>query len=85
MRVQVPPSAPHPSRGDCRGIANRLGSFHPRNPCEPCGFLETIRPGLQEVLQGRRGTLAVVEAGGTLRVGDAVTVLPTTDRIAPHG
>jgi MOSC domain-containing protein YiiM len=44
-------------------------------PCEPCAFIEGIRPGLREGLQGRRGTLAVVEGGGTLRVGDAVAEL----------
>ena len=44
-------------------------------PCEPCGFVEGVRPGLKARMEGRRGTLAVVEAGGTLRVGDSVLVL----------
>jgi len=42
-------------------------------PCEPCGFLEKVRPGLRARLEGRRGTLATVETGGTIRAGDAVT------------
>jgi len=41
-------------------------------PCEPCAFVEGVRPGLRARLEGRRGTLATVEAGGTLRVGDPV-------------
>lgn len=41
-------------------------------PCEPCAFVEGIRPGLRARVEGRRGTLAVVESGGTLRVGDPV-------------
>jgi len=44
-------------------------------PCEPCAFVEGIRKGLQERMQGRRGALAVVEAGGTLRVGDPIVRL----------
>jgi MOSC domain-containing protein YiiM len=44
-------------------------------PCEPCAFVEGIRPGLRARMEGRRGTLAVVEAGGTLRVGDPVEIL----------
>ncbi len=47
-------------------------------PCEPCSFIEGIRPGLRERLRGRRGTLAVVEEGGALRAGDSCTVSGTS-------
>ena len=40
--------------------------------CEPCSRMDEIRPGLQERLRGRRGTLTAVEAGGVIRVGDAI-------------
>jgi hypothetical protein len=40
--------------------------------CEACGQLELERPGLARVLGPRRGMLARVQAGGTIRVGDAV-------------
>ena len=42
--------------------------------CEPCGRMDEIRPGLQRVLDGRRGMLARVLDGGTVAVGDAVRV-----------
>lgn len=43
-------------------------------PCEPCGQLETIRPGLMNELQGRRGILCRVIEGGMIRSGDAIEV-----------
>ena len=46
-----------------------------QGPCEPCAFVDGVRPGLRAKLEGRRGTLTTVAAGGTLRVGDAVTLL----------
>ena len=42
--------------------------------CEPCELMETIRPGLQQELQGRRGMLCRVLSGGTLKRGDAIVV-----------
>lgn len=42
--------------------------------CEPCEVMEAIRPGLQQELQGRRGTLCRVLSGGTLKPGDAIVV-----------
>jgi MOSC domain-containing protein YiiM len=42
--------------------------------CEPCEVMEAIRPGLQQELQGRRGTLCRVLRGGTLKRGDAIVV-----------
>ena len=44
-------------------------------PCEPCAFVDGVRPGLRRRLEGRRGSLATVETGGVLRVGDEVTSL----------
>ena len=42
--------------------------------CEPCEQMEAIRPGLQQELQGRRGTLCRVLSGGTLKRGDAIVL-----------
>jgi len=42
--------------------------------CEPCELMETIRTGLQEELQGRRGMLCRVLRGGTLQPGDTIVV-----------
>ena len=43
-------------------------------PCAPCSRMDEIRPGLQEQLEGRRGMLASVERGGSVKVGDRVRV-----------
>lgn len=43
--------------------------------CVPCQRLEAIRPGLLKESWGRRGQLARVIAGGTLRVGDEARLL----------
>jgi MOSC domain-containing protein YiiM len=40
--------------------------------CEPCELMETIRPGLQQELQARRGMLCRVLRGGTLHPGDTI-------------
>ena len=44
-------------------------------PCAPCARMDEIRPGLREELEGRRGMLASVVRGGTIRAGDAIEVL----------
>ena len=44
-------------------------------PCEPCSRMDEIRPGLQQELEARRGMLATVAQGGTIRVGDGIQVL----------
>ena len=49
--------------------------------CEPCGLMDEIRPGLREMLQGRRGILAMVLNGGELRVGDSVRVEPSPEAL----
>ncbi len=43
--------------------------------CDPCELMEEIRPGLQAELEGKRGMLARVVAGGNVALGDAVDVL----------
>jgi hypothetical protein len=40
--------------------------------CESCGQLDAQRPGLARALAGRRGMLARVLAGGTIRPGDRI-------------
>jgi MOSC domain-containing protein YiiM len=44
-------------------------------PCEPCGQMNNIRPGLEEELRGRRGKLCRVVDGGLVKVGDAIELL----------
>ena len=46
--------------------------------CRPCERMEELRPGLRQVLAGQRGLLARVAQGGTLRVGDPITVETST-------
>lgn len=43
--------------------------------CAPCARMDEIRIGLKQELEGRRGMLATVVKGGTLKVGDAIRVL----------
>ena len=50
-------------------------------PCEPCGRMDEIRPGLREALDGRRGIVTMVLNGGTLRVGDAIRVEPSREAL----
>ena len=43
---------------------------------EPCGKMDAIRPGLREGLNGRRGMLATVINGGSIKVGDSIRLEP---------
>lgn len=43
--------------------------------CDPCGLMETIRPGLQAELDGRRGMLATVVKGGDVAIGVEIRLL----------
>ena len=43
--------------------------------CAPCARMDEIRPGLRAELEGRRGVLTSVEQGGTIKVGDPITVM----------
>lgn len=40
--------------------------------CEPCARVDEVRQGLQIEMQNRRGILACVVGGGTIRVGDSI-------------
>lgn len=44
--------------------------------CAPCELMETIRPGLQKELIGRRGRFVRVVKGGSIAVGDTIEVQP---------
>ena len=44
--------------------------------CEPCGKMDALQPGLLDKLNGRRGMLAMVINGGTLKVGDSIRLKP---------
>lgn len=44
-------------------------------PCVPCWKVEALRPGLLKDSWGRRGQLARVLRGGTVREGDTVRLL----------
>jgi MOSC domain-containing protein YiiM len=43
-------------------------------PCDPCGRMEEIRPGLRAALEGRRGRFVRVVRTGTITVGDAMSL-----------
>ena len=57
------------------GARVRLGAalLEITGPCEPCGFMDSIRPGLREETEGKRGVLARVIEAGVVRVGDTVS------------
>ena len=42
--------------------------------CEPCFRMDEIRDGLKQELEGRRGMVSRVVQGGTINVGDPITV-----------
>ncbi len=42
--------------------------------CEPCFRMDEIREGLKQELEGRRGMVSRVVRGGTINVGDPITV-----------
>jgi|TARA_B100000809_G_scaffold110757_1_gene109351 MOSC domain-containing protein YiiM len=42
--------------------------------CEACGKMDAIRLGLKDELDGKRGMLAKVLNGGSIKVGDSVSV-----------
>ncbi|WP_310387806.1 MOSC domain-containing protein [Roseateles sp.] len=43
--------------------------------CEPCTLLDRRQPGVVKALDGRRGVLARVLRGGTVRIGDPISHL----------
>ena len=42
--------------------------------CEACGKMEALALGLQDKIDGKRGMLAMVVNGGSIKVGDSITV-----------
>ena len=44
-------------------------------PATPCARMDEMRAGLQRKLQDRRGQLAAIVTGGTVRVGDEVRMV----------
>ena len=44
-------------------------------PCSPCGYIESLRPGLEAQMRGKRGMLFRVIEGGLIRPGDAIQLL----------
>jgi MOSC domain-containing protein YiiM len=42
--------------------------------CEPCFRMDEIRDGLRQELEGRRGMVSRVVRGGSIHVGDPITV-----------
>lgn len=40
--------------------------------CEPCSFIDGLRPGLRVQMERRRGMLARVLRGGEIKVGDEI-------------
>lgn len=43
--------------------------------CSPCDYIDSLRPGLQRQIRGRRGTLCHVIHGGAINVGDPVALI----------
>jgi MOSC domain-containing protein YiiM len=52
--------------------------FEITKDCEPCIFIERLRPGLQAQMERRRGMLARVLRSGEIQVGDEITLRPPT-------
>ncbi len=52
----------------------RIGEalFEVGGPCAPCERMNEIRPGLLEILEGRRGRFVRVVQGGAFGVGDPI-------------
>ena len=42
--------------------------------CDPCQFIDDIRDGMRAEMEGRRGVLASVNSGGTIKKGDPISL-----------
>ena len=42
--------------------------------CDPCQFIDDIREGMRAEMEGKRGMLAFVTNGGTIKKGDSVSL-----------
>jgi MOSC domain-containing protein YiiM len=49
--------------------------------CEPCSFIDGLRPGLRAQMERRRGMLARVLNSGEIRIGDEIVTLPRKDGV----
>lgn len=49
--------------------------FELTKECEPCSFVDGIKPGLRRELEHKRGMLARVVRGGELNIGSKITIL----------
>jgi MOSC domain-containing protein YiiM len=66
-------SLPPGTRLDIGGAALEI-----TKDCEPCAFIDSLRPGLRAQMVRRRGMLARVLRSGEIQVGDEIAaVLPT--------
>jgi MOSC domain-containing protein YiiM len=63
-------------QGVPRGSRLRLGDvvLEITGDCTPCDYFERFRSGMRQELVGKRGLLARVERGGTLRIGDPISL-----------
>ncbi len=43
--------------------------------CDPCAYMEQIRPGLRATIEGQRGLFVTPLGSGQLKVGDEVTIV----------
>ena len=48
-------------------------------PCEPCGRMDEVRPGLQQELRGRRGMLCRVVGAGLICCGDRIELVRSAE------
>ena len=64
-------------RGLQRGQRLRAGDalLEVTMPCAPCNLMESIRPGLETQMRGKRGMLCRVLEDGLMRPGDSIEVL----------
>ena len=44
--------------------------------CEPCAFIDSLRPGLRAAIEGRRGMPARVVGSGEVLVESEIAVVP---------
>ena len=66
-----------PLAGSAPGTRLRMGpvELEVTTDCAPCDFIDSLRPGLQQQIQGRRGTLCRVIRGGVVKLSDAVALI----------
>ena len=59
------------------GARLRVGNaiFEITKRCAPCEFINDIRPGLRDEMEGQRGMLARVVQGGEVQLGDVIEVI----------